>query len=329
MRSRSAASSLLLLAFSAQAADLTGRFVSEENPGTHLYLEQRADGSVTGYVAFPSGPVALSARPSGRELRGTMRGEGESFEVRLRPEGERVLATFMNEPSAKPHPFRRAAPPKDEGVAIISSPSGGTWVVSRDSSEPPAPSPSTAPGAAVAGQTDRVVIVNGKRLSADELAKIERTYQVNILPADYWYDRKTGAWGIQGGPTKGFVLPDLELGGGRLAADASGGGTQVFINGRELHPNDVAFIQRCLVAPVQPGRYWVVADGTGGYEGGPPLFNLVALCNQRRSGGGSGGWGCSDGSCGTANTSVGATGITNTGDGDFGLHVDGKLLMRP
>ncbi|HET9156422.1 MAG TPA: hypothetical protein VFN91_07120, partial [Myxococcaceae bacterium] len=92
---------------------------------------------------------------------------------------------------------------------------------------------------------ERVVIVNGKRLSPAELERVERTYRVHILPADYWYDRMTGAWGIRGGPTRGFVLPNVDL-GGRLAADASGGGTQVFINGRELHPDDVANLQKCL-----------------------------------------------------------------------------------
>jgi hypothetical protein len=169
---------------------------------------------------------------------------------------------------------------------------------------------------------ERVVIVNGKRLSAAELERVERTYRVHILPADYWYDRMTGAWGIRGGPTRGFVLPNVDL-GGQLAADASGGGTQVFINGRELHPDDVAGLQKCLPMPIQRGRYWVIADGTGGYEGGPPTFNLVALCRQAQGGGGAGG------SWGTDKTRLGVTGITTTPDGDFGMSVDGKYLMRP
>ena len=144
-----------------------------------------------------------------------------------------------------------------------------------------------------------MVIVNGKRLSTGQLEQVERTYKVNILPADYWYDRMTGAWGIKGGPTRGLVLPNLELGGGRLAADASGGGTQVFINGRELHPVDVANLQKCLSMPVQRGRYWVLADGTGGIQEHCPTFNLVTLCRQKLGGAGPGGWRCSDGSCGT------------------------------
>jgi hypothetical protein len=31
---------------------------------------------------------------------------------------------------------------------------------------------------------------------------------------------------------------------------------------------------------VLPGRYWVDSQGTGGYEGGPALFNLRMLAAQ-------------------------------------------------
>jgi len=323
MRHRSIATSLLLVAFAAHGADLTGKFVSEENSLVTLQLEQRPDGSVTGSYFGPSGRIAVSARPSGQELRGTMRAEDGTFEVRLRPEGDRVFLRLMSEPESMQHPFRRAEQRADEGVTAITTASG-TVFIERGSREPATPPPSPA------APSERVVIVNGKRLSAAKLEQIERTYKVHILPADYWYDRKTGAWGTKGGPTRGFVLPNLELGGGGLAADASGGGTQVFINGRELHPADVAYLERCLAPmPVQRGRYWVVADGTGGYEGAPPTFNLVALCNRKQGGARAGGWDCSDGSCGTDQTRTGATGITTTGNGDFGLHVDGKLLMAP
>src|SRR5262249_11348332 len=275
MRHRSIASSLLLVAFAAHGADLTGRFVSEENPLVTLQLQQRPDGSVPGSYVGPSGLLALSARQSGKELRGTMRAEDGTFEIRLRPEGDRVLLRLMSEPESMQHPFRRAEQRADEGVTAITTASG-TVFIEKGSREPTTPPPSPA------APTERVVIVNGKRLSAAQLEQIERTYGVNILSADYWYDRMTGAWGIKGGPTRGFVRANLDLGGGRLAADASGGGTQVFINGRELHPADVAYIQKCLYPmPVQRGRYWVVADGTGGYEGAPPTFNLVALCNRK------------------------------------------------
>jgi len=195
--------------------------------------------------------------------------------------------------------------------------------IEKGSREPTTPPPSPA------APTERVVIVNGKRLSAAELERLERTYHTEIRAADYWYDRRTGAWGLRGGPTRGFILPGLELGGGRLAADASGGGTQVFINGRELHPQDVFVLQSCLPLPVQRGRNWVEANGIGGYEGGPPMFNLVALCNQKQGGAGAGGWQCSGGSCGTTATSTGVTNIVTEPGGGAGFTANGKWQMTP
>jgi hypothetical protein len=322
MRHHSIASSLLLVACAAQAADLTGRFVSEESSSLTLQLEQRADGSVSGYFASPSGPVAVSARPSGKELHGTMRGEDGTFEIRLRPEGSRVLVRFMTEPDGKLHPFRRAEQRSDDGVTAITT-AAGTVIIEKGPREAATPLPSSA------ARAERVVIVNGKRLSAAELERLERKYHTEIQPADYWYDRRTGAWGVTGGPTRGFILPDLELGGGRLATDASGGGTQVFINGRELHPQDVFILQSCLPLPVQRGRYWVGANGIGGYEGGPPMFNLVALCSQKQGGAGPGGWQCSGGSCGTDQTRTGVTNIVTEPGGGAGFSVNGKWQMTP
>jgi hypothetical protein len=113
----------------------------------------------------------------------------------------------------------------------------------------------------------------------------------------------------------GLAVPGLAI-GGKLRADASGGGTGVFINGRELHPLDVAGL-RAITGTVLPGRYWLDANGWGGYEGQPPFFNLWALAAQSQSGGnrswihrGVGGGMGSDGTCiyyigGDASASVG------------------------
>ena len=136
-----------------------------------------------------------------------------------------------------------------------------------------------------AGAAARRVIVNRTRLTDAEVSRLEQGFRVRILDGDYWYDRMSGAWGMDGGPTLGFLPARLAL-GGELRADASGGGTNVFINGREIHPIDVVSLQRITI--VQPGRYWVDERGNCGYEGNPtPIVNLVQLANaaQARSGG--------------------------------------------
>src|SRR5215813_3836000 len=123
------------------------------------------------------------------------------------------------------------------------------------------------------------VVVNGVALKSEQIDFLQSQYAVRVLPGRYWYDRVSGGWGFEGGPMLGQIYPGLGL-GGPLRADASRGNTGVFVNGRELHLNDVIALRRCT--PVYRGRYWVNAQGIGGVEGGPPIFNLVVLCNAHR-----------------------------------------------
>jgi hypothetical protein len=137
----------------------------------------------------------------------------------------------------------------------------------------------TEPGA-LTGQAHHIA-VNGVRLTEAQIQNLEQRYRIQLQDGAYWYDRVSGAWGRQGGPTVGFTLAGLDL-GGALRTDASGGGTGVFINGRELHPMDALALQQ-LLGSVQPGRYWLDAQGNAGYEGGPALINLAAVARSRSS----------------------------------------------
>jgi hypothetical protein len=148
--------------------------------------------------------------------------------------------------------------------------------------EQSAPPSSTAQQSA---NNSRPVVVNGVRLSDEQLRQLEQRFKLRIADGTYWYDQVSGAWGMQGGPTIGFTEPHLEL-GGKLQRDASNGNTGVIINGRELHQQDVTALRQ-LTPYVIPGRYWVDARGIGGYEGGPPIFDLQALA--RAAGGVRGG----------------------------------------
>lgn len=122
------------------------------------------------------------------------------------------------------------------------------------------------------------VVVNAQPLKADEVRALERRFSMRAQPGRYWYDAVSGAWGFEGGPTMGWVAAGLRL-GGPLRADASGGGTGVFINGRELHPLDVWALSQ--LGPVWRGRWWVDARGFFGPERGPAWGNLWLLVQQR------------------------------------------------
>jgi hypothetical protein len=130
-------------------------------------------------------------------------------------------------------------------------------------------------------QTPAPVIINAERLTTAQVRTFERQYRVRIVPGRYWYDRISGAWGVEGGPTVGLIVPGLTL-GGSLRPDASRGSTFVWVNGRRLPWQDLIALQQ-LTGPIQPGRYWLDARGNAGYEGGPALVNLQQLAARGRN----------------------------------------------
>ncbi len=152
----------------------------------------------------------------------------------------------------------------------------------------PDPAPATT-GTTPAAALQRHVVVNGQAIAAARLEELSSHLHLKIVDGDYWYDKVSGAAGPAGGPTLAFIVPGLEL-GGPLAPDASAGNTGVFINGRELPQFDLIALTR-LVGFVQPGRYFLDATGNAGFEGGPPVINLVAASRQAQAqGGGGDGW---------------------------------------
>jgi hypothetical protein len=175
---------------------------------------------------------------------------------------------------------------------------------------------------------DDAVVVNQVPLDMQTRSALERTYGVPVAPGRYWYDTVSGVWGIEGGPALGQIHPGLRL-GGPLRRDASRGNTGVVVNGRELHAADVAALQRCV--RVIPGRYWVLANGVGGYEYAPASFNLAALCGSHGGGGGGSSTRCDNYGNGQFNCSNSRTGIgmISEGGGKGAVFVDGKVIMTP
>jgi hypothetical protein len=150
----------------------------------------------------------------------------------------------------------------------------------------------------------RGIAVNGVPLDDGTVATLERAYRTRLAPGRYWYDPRSGLWGYELGPSQGQIAPGLRLGGPlnpRASVGYRAGVTRVYINGREIHPQELGYLQR-LYGHVQPARYWLDARGIGGYEGGPAQFDLRAQAmSQQRSAGytrrGPGGNTGSDGQC--------------------------------
>ena len=208
-------------------------------------------------------------------LRGTPEGDGTvPFASHTTWESEAAFTAWTQSDA-----FRRAHGQSRAGSLTLGPPRFAGWTSVELGA------PSAAPS--------RRVQMNGAAMSATQirlLEDVERRFGFRLPDGTYWYDRKSGAAGAWGGPASGFLPAALDL-GGAMPPNCSGGGTHVFINGRELHTMDVMGLQS-LLGMVMPGRYWVDEMGNTGFEGGPPMFNLLAAVQQAQSAkrGGSGPW---------------------------------------
>jgi hypothetical protein len=139
----------------------------------------------------------------------------------------------------------------------------------------------------VASAGEGGIVVNGVKLNDETIQQLQQVYPVQVPPGRYWYDGISGAWGHEGEPIAGQMMPGLAL-GGTLASDASRGTSGIFINGRQITAGEKAYIEMLCQRPAVTGRYWIMATGVGGFEGGPAFFNLSQCPGvpQQRSGGG-------------------------------------------
>jgi len=120
------------------------------------------------------------------------------------------------------------------------------------------------------------VIVNGKTLSSKTVQTLEFYYKIKIQNGRYWYDRKSGLWGIEGQPARGIILTGMNL-GGSLKADASAGKSGVFINGREITRFELGELVKITQTYIPPGRYWLDEKGYAGPVGQRATANLFKI----------------------------------------------------
>ncbi|KAA8500021.1 Extra-large guanine nucleotide-binding protein 1 [Porphyridium purpureum] len=147
----------------------------------------------------------------------------------------------------------------------------------------PAPAPPQASAhAQPAAATAAPVSINRVQLSDAQVRQFAMV-GVPLQPGGkYWYDPRSGVWGTEGSGGLG-VTGAGNMAFGNVPEDASGRGCSgVFINGRELHPTDVQFLVSKGI-PVMPGRYWMNADSTYGYEHMP--FTPLGRVNAGKGGG--------------------------------------------
>lgn len=135
------------------------------------------------------------------------------------------------------------------------------------------------------------IIVNGRALTEAELADFEQRYGARPAAGNYWYDSRSGLYGVAGSGAVGFMYPGHSY--GTVSRSASNGNTGVLINGRELTQSEYQFLNSIAGIPVPPGSYWLDANGNAGITGdNTPLINLYTASQALGGGdgGGDNGW---------------------------------------
>ncbi|KAG9132890.1 hypothetical protein Leryth_014826 [Lithospermum erythrorhizon] len=100
------------------------------------------------------------------------------------------------------------------------------------------------------------ILINGHLITERLLKKAEKVAGP-IQPGEYWYDYRAGFWGVMGHPCFGIIPPKIEEFKFPIPDNCSNGNTKVFVNGRELHQEDLDLLSRRGL-PTTRHKYYVI-----------------------------------------------------------------------
>jgi hypothetical protein len=258
------------------AQNLSGTYATHQDGQTiTVSLAQDADGRVTGTMNSEGIEYTIKGQRQGDRITGFLNAFDESLEFSAQFTNNNLLITFFD-PTEE----------RSEGKNFSE-----TLVFRRLEHRAPASQNETSASGKSKSQEASIkakVIINGVVLSEKQIAELEQIYKVKPLPGKYWYDARSGLYGVVGFPAYGFMLAGHDY--GNLEKSASNGNTGVFVNGRELPQSEWAVWSQLLGYMIQPGKYWLDDNGNAGYEGNPiPTENLFMAAqrnNYRGSGSG-------------------------------------------
>jgi hypothetical protein len=281
MRSSAFVLLLLLSASSAWAGqDYTGTYTSrgEWGPVT-VTLEQESQDQMKGVMMVEEMKLSLLGNTSTQGIRGTISGPGIRMNFTGNLQGERLVLQLMELDE-------EGQPDTDTAETLI--------LQKQESSTSSTPPPSKTSQVAGSSRTEEAaepsgVVINGVSLSQEQITNFEQTYGAKPRPGKYWYDQRSGLYGVVGYPAFGFLLAGHDF--GKMGERVSNGDTDVFVNGRELPQSEWAVWSQLLGYMIQPGRYWLDENGNAGYDGNPVPTENLYLAAQRSAYAGAGGGG--------------------------------------
>ena len=293
---------VLLASLSALADDrqFLGDFhaFSEDDGLITLTLTQTDGGDVSGNLSFDGYPASITARITGSELVGVLNeSDGESYRFRGRRDGTTFHLAFedgddltLTAGKANPALLRRAS----EQQGAWATGDGQTSQGSAETQGYPVPGQYGQPTVSAGQQVG--MSINGQRLTQQQIMQLAN-FGIQAQPGSYWYDPMSGAWGVWGQPTAGFVAPGIPV--APLPAQASNGNTGIFVNARNIPISEAMYLQQLAGAPIMPGQYWLDARGNAGAVGQPAQINFLQRAQATRgqfqwNRSGSSGWHDSD-----------------------------------
>ena len=117
------------------------------------------------------------------------------------------------------------------------------------------------------------VVINGRALTVGQVVAFHSLYGVVPQPGEYWYDARSGLWGMVGGPAAGFIHAGHNL--GPMDPNASCGTTGVFFNGRQLTVQEVMYLSAICGVQWPQGAFGLDPQGYVTFADNPmPLCNL-------------------------------------------------------
>jgi hypothetical protein len=258
---------LAMLSYQAGSQDFSGSFAGRSDAGSAvLTLKIGAHGDYAGTLQSTAMTLAVKGTVKNNILSGTVGDKSEGLGFRAQWNGKQLSFTMFEVDE-------RGNPIAETNETMIFQRSSDSPVLSQKTGE----------------QGAGAVIINGVALSNEQMAEIEKAYGVRPKAGSYWYDAKSGLYGVVGYPAYGTMLPNHRF--GPMKSDVSKGTTGVFINGRELPALEYAVWSYMVGSWIQPGKYWLDHQGNAGYEGNPmAVINLYVAAKQNgyRGQGGSG-----------------------------------------
>ncbi len=246
-----------MLSCHASSQDFSGSFTSRSDAGSAiLTLKNNPSGDYAGTLESTAMTLAVKGKVKHNILSGTVGDESEGLGFRAQWNGKQLSFTMFEVDE-------RGNPIAETTETLTFQRSSSSPSVSQKSGE----------------QSVGVVIINGVALSNEQIAGIEKTYGVKPKPGSYWYDAKSGLYGVVGYPAYGYMRPNHRF--GSMKSNVSKGTTGVFINGRELPTLEYTVWSYMVGSWIQPGKYWLDHQGNAGYEGNPTaVINLFVAAKQ-------------------------------------------------